>query len=88
MDKVYEQTDLLVSRAGATTLSEISVLGKPAILIPYPYAADNHQTKNGEYYVQGGGALLYQEKDMSGVVLARCIDELASDSERLDYFKD
>ncbi len=84
MDKVYAQTDLLVSRAGATTLSEISVLGKPAILIPYPYAADNHQTKNGEYYVQGGGALLYQEKDISGVGLASIIDELTSDSERLE----
>ncbi len=83
MDRVYEQADLLLSRAGATTLSEIAVLGKPVVLIPYPYAADNHQTKNGEYYVQGGGALLYQEKDLSGTVLARCIDELVCDPGRL-----
>jgi len=84
MDEVYAKADLLVSRAGATTLSEISVLGKPAILVPYPYAADNHQTKNGEYYEQGGGVLLYQEKDLSGVTLARCIDDLTCDHERLE----
>lgn len=76
MDKVYAKADLLVSRAGATTLSEIAVLGKPAILIPYPYAADDHQTKNGEYYVQGGGALLYQEKDLSATIMAQCIEDL------------
>ncbi len=83
MDSVYAKADLLVSRAGATTLSEIAVLGKPAILVPYPYAADNHQTKNGEYYERGGGVLLYQEKDLSGTALAQCIDDLASDSKRL-----
>jgi len=84
MDEVYAEADLLVSRAGATTLAEIAVLGKPAILIPYPYAADNHQTRNGEYYVQGGGALLYQEKDLSGITLARCINDLICDSKRLE----
>jgi len=78
MDKVYAKTDLLISRAGATTLAEIAVLGKPAILIPYPYAADDHQTKNGEYYVGGGGARLFQEKELSPAVLAQCIDDLIS----------
>ena len=84
MDKVYARADLLVSRAGATTLSEIAVLGKPAILIPYPFAADNHQTKNGEYYVRGGGALLHQEKDISGITLAGCINDLAGNAKRLE----
>ena len=51
MDEVYAQADLVVSRAGATTLSELAVLGKPTILIPYPFAADNHQEINGQYYV-------------------------------------
>ena len=84
MDEVYAKADLLVSRAGATTLSEIAVLGKPALLVPYPYAADNHQTRNGEYYVQGGGALLFQEKDLSATILAHCIDELVGDHRRLE----
>ncbi|MBW1634828.1 MAG: undecaprenyldiphospho-muramoylpentapeptide beta-N-acetylglucosaminyltransferase, partial [Deltaproteobacteria bacterium] len=83
MDKVYAKSDLLISRAGATTLSEIAVLGKPAILIPYPYAADDHQTKNGDYYVQGGGARLYQEKELSPTTLAQYIDDLISRPDQL-----
>ena len=56
MAAYYAQADLLISRAGATTLAELAVLGKPVILIPYPFAADNHQEKNGRHYVMGGGA--------------------------------
>jgi UDP-N-acetylglucosamine--N-acetylmuramyl-(pentapeptide) pyrophosphoryl-undecaprenol N-acetylglucosamine transferase len=70
MAAIYKEADLLVSRAGATTLAELAVLGKPAILIPYPTAADNHQEKNAEYYVQGGGALLFIEKDLTTEILA------------------
>ncbi len=84
MEKVYERADFLVSRAGATTLSEIAVLGKPAILIPYPHAADDHQTKNAEFYVQGGGAKMYQEKELTGSILAQQILELVSDETRLE----
>lgn len=84
MEKVYERADFLVSRAGATTLSEIAVLGKPAVLIPYPHAADDHQTKNAEFYVQGGGAIMYQEKDLTGSLLAASIMELVSDKEKLE----
>ena len=84
MEKVYERADFLVSRAGATTLSEIAVLGKPAILIPYPYAADDHQTKNAEFYVRGGGAMMYQEKDLTGSFLAERILELVSDERKLE----
>ena len=84
MEKVYEQSDFLVSRAGATTLSEIAVLGKPAVLIPYPHAADDHQTKNAEFYVQGGGAIMYQEKELTGSLLATAIAELVSDKEKLE----
>lgn len=79
MEKIYSEADLLVSRAGATTLSEIAVLGKPAILIPYPYAADNHQEKNGEYYVAGGGALQYREKEVVPKKLGKKIEELFAD---------
>lgn len=82
MAKVYGAADLLVSRAGATTLSELAVLGKPAILVPYPFAADDHQTRNGAYYVDGGGALQFTEKDLSGELLARTIDDLMVDSNR------
>lgn len=83
MAEVYGQADLLVSRAGATTLTELAVLGKPAILIPYPYAADNHQKKNGDYYVQGGGAIMYEEKEITSQVLAQAIATLAGYRDRL-----
>ena len=84
MHEVYEQADLLVSRAGATTLSEIAVLGKPAILIPYPYAADNHQEKNGQYYVSGGGAVQFTQKELTGKQLSEIILQLINNKEKLD----
>jgi len=84
MDEVYSQADLLVTRAGATTLSEIAVLGKPAILIPYPYAADNHQEKNGQYYVTGGGALQFAQKDLDPDLLGRTILGLLADEQKLE----
>ncbi|MGW8194081.1 MAG: undecaprenyldiphospho-muramoylpentapeptide beta-N-acetylglucosaminyltransferase [Desulforhopalus sp.] len=83
MEEVYGQADLLVSRAGATTLSEIAVLGKPAILVPYPYAADNHQEKNGEYYVAGGGAVQFRENELTPELLAKTVYQLLEDEERL-----
>lgn len=83
MASVYREADLVVSRAGATTLAEISVLGKPAILIPYPYAADNHQEKNGDYYVQGGGAVQFIQKKLTAEKLGSAVATLLSDPEKL-----
>ena len=79
MAEIYREADCLVSRAGATTLAELSVLGKPAILIPYPYAADNHQEKNAGYYVKGGGAMLCIEKELRVEELAGKIALLLND---------
>ncbi|SDP66529.1 undecaprenyldiphospho-muramoylpentapeptide beta-N-acetylglucosaminyltransferase [Desulforhopalus singaporensis] len=76
MEKVYRDADFLISRAGATTLSELAVLGKPAVLIPYPFAADNHQQKNADYYVQGGGAVLLPEAGLTPEKLAQAVQEL------------
>lgn len=83
MAAVYAQADLLVSRAGATTLAELAVLGKPAILIPYPLAADNHQEKNAEHYVRGGGALLLRQREVDGAGLAGALALLLTDEARL-----
>ncbi|MFV0435937.1 MAG: undecaprenyldiphospho-muramoylpentapeptide beta-N-acetylglucosaminyltransferase [Desulfopila sp.] len=82
MAEVYGEADLLVSRAGATTLSELAVLGKPAVLIPYPYAADNHQEKNADYYVQGGGALRFSEQAIDAQLLAQTLSGLFADDQR------
>lgn len=79
MAEIYSQADLLVSRAGATTLSEMAVLGKPAILIPYPFAADNHQEKNGNHYVTGGGAIQFRQSELSSAKLVEAIGLLIED---------
>jgi len=83
MAVMYEQADLLISRAGATTLAELAVLGKPAILIPYPYAADNHQEKNGMHYVKGGGAFLFVERDLTSELLADRVEQMFGKPENL-----
>lgn len=83
MASAYREADLVVSRAGATTLAELAVLGKPAILIPYPYAADDHQTTNAAFLVRGGAALMFQERELDGAKLRGEILGLLSDAPRL-----
>jgi UDP-N-acetylglucosamine--N-acetylmuramyl-(pentapeptide) pyrophosphoryl-undecaprenol N-acetylglucosamine transferase len=75
MDQLYQQADLVVSRAGATTLAELMIFRMPAILIPFPYAADNHQEKNARYLVEHGGARMYIEADLTPQTLG---DEIIS----------
>ncbi|MCD6388598.1 MAG: undecaprenyldiphospho-muramoylpentapeptide beta-N-acetylglucosaminyltransferase [Desulfobulbaceae bacterium] len=82
MVAVYAKADLVVSRAGATSLAEMTVLGKPMILIPYPYAADNHQEKNGRWLVNGGAARMLVEKDLSAEQLKEEIKELLASAEK------
>lgn len=83
MAAAYRDADLVVSRAGATTLAELAVLGKPAILIPYPYAADDHQTTNAAFLAQGGAALMFQERELDGAKLRGEILGLLHDAARL-----
>jgi UDP-N-acetylglucosamine--N-acetylmuramyl-(pentapeptide) pyrophosphoryl-undecaprenol N-acetylglucosamine transferase len=83
MKEVYLKADLLVSRAGATTLTELAVLGKPAILVPYPHAADNHQQKNAAYYVHGEGAMQFSESELTAATLAEALSALNNDREHL-----
>ncbi len=79
MGEIYNEADLVVSRAGATTLAELMLLGKPSILVPYPYAADDHQAKNGQYFVDGGAAKMYLEKDLTEVRMGKEIVNLLHD---------
>ncbi len=83
MASLYKRADLVVARAGATTLAELSVMGLPALLIPYPYAADDHQEKNGSYYVDGGGACMYRESELDEKLLASAIIELLQSPDEL-----
>ena len=83
MASAYGQADLLVCRAGATTIAELTVCKKPAILVPFPYAADDHQTVNARSMVGSGAAILMQEKDLTGERLATEIRALEGDRERV-----
>lgn len=76
MAKLYNRAHFVVSRAGATTLAELAVAGLPAVLIPYPYAADNHQQTNAEFYAKGGGCLIRQQETLSGEELAKLLQNL------------
>src|SRR5207248_11672977 len=62
MARAYGDADLLVCRAGATTIAELTVCKKAAILVPFPFAADDHQTVNARSLVEAGAALLMPEK--------------------------
>ena len=83
MAGVYGRADLAVSRAGATTCAELAAMGLPALLIPYPFAADNHQETNGKYYVQGGGCRLLRESGLTGETLACAIGDHLRNREAL-----
>jgi UDP-N-acetylglucosamine--N-acetylmuramyl-(pentapeptide) pyrophosphoryl-undecaprenol N-acetylglucosamine transferase len=81
--ELYSRADLAISRAGATTLAELAVMGLPAILLPYPFAADNHQQGNGAWYEQGGAARMFFEQDLDGEKLAGAILHLVENGEEL-----
>lgn len=73
MAEAYQKADIVVSRAGAGTISELAALGKPSVLIPYPHAANNHQEVNARVLVAARGAEMILEKDLSPQVLANTI---------------
>lgn len=83
MGDAYALADLVVCRAGAMTISELAACGLPAILIPYPYAAGNHQWLNAEQIADAGGAVLLPDADLTGPRLAKEIGDLLADSRRL-----
>ena len=79
----YGRADLVVCRAGATTVAELTVMGKPALLVPYPFAADNHQELNARAMVDRGAAQMVLERNLTGADLARRIDRLMTSPDRL-----
>jgi UDP-N-acetylglucosamine--N-acetylmuramyl-(pentapeptide) pyrophosphoryl-undecaprenol N-acetylglucosamine transferase len=83
MEELYSAADLVVARAGAASLAEFAAFSLPAILIPFPYAADDHQTRNAEIYAHADAAILLKQSDLSGELLARNIRELMEDPQRL-----
>ncbi|MBI5848698.1 MAG: undecaprenyldiphospho-muramoylpentapeptide beta-N-acetylglucosaminyltransferase [Nitrospirae bacterium] len=83
MAEAYAAADIVISRAGATTLAELTGLGKPAILIPYPHAAGRHQEFNALKLKEMGAAYVLFEQDMNGQALAAVIREMFGNPEGL-----
>jgi UDP-N-acetylglucosamine--N-acetylmuramyl-(pentapeptide) pyrophosphoryl-undecaprenol N-acetylglucosamine transferase len=83
MVQAYSQADVIISRAGAMSVSEITVMGRPSLLIPFPYAANNHQEHNARALVSAGAAEMILEKDLTPLLLAEHIRGWLENRERL-----
>lgn len=83
MPQFIRKADLVIARSGAGTLSELAAMGKPAILIPFPHAADDHQTANAQNLVDAKAAVMIQDKALTGKILRTEIESLLSNEEQL-----
>jgi len=84
MATAYASADLVICRAGATSIAEIIALGMVSILIPYPFAADNHQEINARWLADQGAAIIMRERDVNGETLAGIIRRFIEDSDKLE----
>jgi UDP-N-acetylglucosamine--N-acetylmuramyl-(pentapeptide) pyrophosphoryl-undecaprenol N-acetylglucosamine transferase len=83
MAAVYRRAHLVLCRAGATTIAELTCCGRPAILVPYPHAAGDHQSVNARALAKRGAALMLPQNDLTAENLARLLGNLLNDRERL-----
>lgn len=82
MTDVMANVDLLIARAGATSIAEFTALGLPGILIPSPYVTNDHQTKNAQSLVNAGAVKMIADADLTGDKLVEAVDEIMNDSEK------
>ena len=82
MDREMTNADLVICRAGATTLSELAASGRPAILVPLPTATDDHQRRNAEVIARVGGAEVIEERDLTGERLGAALLAIVGDRDR------
>jgi UDP-N-acetylglucosamine--N-acetylmuramyl-(pentapeptide) pyrophosphoryl-undecaprenol N-acetylglucosamine transferase len=83
----YNKAHLVIARAGASTLAELALCSKAAILIPYPFAAGNHQEMNANVFVDRGAALMIRSHELSGSHLSSEIIALEKDRKRLQQME-
>lgn len=83
MAQAYANSDLIICRAGATSLAEITAAGKAAVLIPYPWAANDHQLKNARALEAEGAAAVIEERELSGARLFGVVENLLRDERKL-----
>ncbi|MBC7333521.1 MAG: undecaprenyldiphospho-muramoylpentapeptide beta-N-acetylglucosaminyltransferase [Actinobacteria bacterium] len=82
MEEIYRIADLIISRAGANTIAELSFCNIPAILIPYPWAIENHQYHNANFLARNGKGILILDSELSEKVLVNTIESLLADDRR------
>lgn len=82
MASAYQRADVVIGRAGATTVAELAIAGKPAIFIPYPFAADNHQEINAREMAAAGAALMFKQSELTAEKLADALRPLLRDAVR------
>jgi UDP-N-acetylglucosamine--N-acetylmuramyl-(pentapeptide) pyrophosphoryl-undecaprenol N-acetylglucosamine transferase len=78
----YHRASLVIARAGALTLAELAIAGRPAILIPLPTAADDHQSKNAARFAAANAAIVLNQRTSTGAELAQLLSDLLADSGR------
>ena len=83
MPGAFAQADLLLCRSGASTVAEVTAAGRPAVFVPFPKAADDHQTRNAEALVRAGAAELIEETDLNSGRLVATVKSLLEDRQRL-----
>jgi UDP-N-acetylglucosamine--N-acetylmuramyl-(pentapeptide) pyrophosphoryl-undecaprenol N-acetylglucosamine transferase len=83
MSAAYLGADLVICRAGATTLAELTVCKKPSILVPFPHATDDHQAVNAKALVDAGAAIMFREEELTGEKLAATIKDLKDHPDKL-----
>ncbi|OVE76739.1 undecaprenyldiphospho-muramoylpentapeptide beta-N-acetylglucosaminyltransferase [bacterium F11] len=87
MEKLYAISDLILCRAGASTISELMAIKKPAILVPYPYATDQHQKANADVLGKKGAVLVFEERELSGERLKTIFVDLLENPGKLADMK-
>jgi UDP-N-acetylglucosamine--N-acetylmuramyl-(pentapeptide) pyrophosphoryl-undecaprenol N-acetylglucosamine transferase len=83
MPAAFAASDLIVSRAGAGAAAELAAAGKPSILVPFPFAADQHQLRNAEAFERAGAAQLILDKEMNGERLVKAVQDGAAQLEQM-----
>ncbi|WP_395717047.1 undecaprenyldiphospho-muramoylpentapeptide beta-N-acetylglucosaminyltransferase [Prosthecobacter sp.] len=87
MDLAYRAADLAIARSGASSMSELAYFGVPSLLVPYPYAAEDHQTRNAEIFDKAGAARLIRESDLNAETLADAVRSIVNDSRKAGDMK-
>lgn len=87
MELAYQVADLAVARSGASTLTELAYFGTPSLLVPYPFAADDHQTRNAEIFDKAGAAKLMPESELNATTLVAVVRDLLKNKKKSDAMR-